>query len=431
MKCAKKIISVALVLMLALSVLVIPTSAAEPDIVIDVVATYQGQTSGGYDYYKFSVYLDSTLTLTGYQMSITWDNNVWQVLRATNYADQGALIANMVIDQKDPENILYTACDAYQNYGGGSWDYPGSPNGYTLMPGDGTAPGLAKISDDLLGAELKAAGYTGLYNTWAADQTDDYLLLSGGTLNGLNSPTSGRQMVLSWYMRLKDGVEDGTYEVGLNAKQLARLTGTYEADDVVAAINGGNLKEIPPERVTYNNAFVQIGDVAESSIVTEKGAQIRYTKTAEGDFANVYDVRTRATIAAADVTATFGTTDAAALETAITSVGFVYAPAGTAFDTAAAQAAAKAGSSSGGYTVAPVNYIQQEADGSLMFTCLVTGINTNQTGTGLQTYAYICVNGEYYFYDAVTTVSYNELFTNNWASAAGAYSWDSSVPSLG
>ena len=66
-----------------------------------------------------------------------------------------------------------------------------------------------------------------------------------------------------------------------------------------------------------------------------------------------------------------------------------------------------------------------------MFTCLVTGINTNQTGTGLQTYAYICVNGDYYFYDAATTVSYNELFTNNWASAAGAYGWDTSVPSLG
>ena len=43
MKSAKKILSVALVLMLALSVMVLPTSAAEPVVKADVVAEYQGR----------------------------------------------------------------------------------------------------------------------------------------------------------------------------------------------------------------------------------------------------------------------------------------------------------------------------------------------------------------------------------------------------
>lgn len=237
-------------------------------------------------------------------------------------------------------------------------------------------------------------------------------------------------------MTIQPDAPAGEYTIGFNQGSYENYTG-YSNDAAMGGVYGmyDDYGYGTSANYGFENAYCKfkvVTDEPAGSVVTEKGPQIRYTKTADGSFANAYDVRTRATIAAADVEATFGTKDAAALETAITSVGFVYAPAGTAFDTAAAQAAAKAGTSEGGYTVAPVNYIQQEADGSLMFTCLVTGINTNQTGTGLQTYAYICVNGEYYFYDAATTVSYNELFTNNWASAAGAYGWDSgNVPSLG
>ena len=252
--------------------------------------------------------------------------------------------------------------------------------------------------------------------------------------NGITTYEAYEKVPLyTFEMTIQPDAPAGTYTLGYNVSAYE----TYQsfAND---ATNGGvyGLYDDYGYGTACNYSFTNctfevVTDDVASSIVTEKGPQIRYTKTEDGSFANAYDVRTRATIAAADVEATFGTKDAAALETAITSVGFVYAPAGTAFDTAAAQAAAKAGTSQGGYTVAPVNYIQQEADGSLMFTCLVTGIDTNQTGTGLQTYAYICVNGVYYFYDAVTTVSYNELFTNNWANAATAYGWDTSVPSLG
>ena len=356
MKCAKKIISVALVLMLALSAMVLPTSAAEPVIKADVVAEYQGQTSGGYDYYKFSVYLDSTLSLSTYQLNITWDNAVWQMLRATNFADQSAFIANMCIDKNDTNNIMYQASYAYATYGGGNWDYGGSDGGYVLMPGDGTAPTLAKVSNTNMGAELTEAGYTGLYSTWMIDFTDSYMALSGGTLNGYNSPVSGRQMVLSWYMRLKDGVQPGNYEVGFNAKQLYRLTGTYNTEDAVESdLVGKNFKSIAPEQVTYTNAIVKVGEAGPA--VTKTQAEVKMTlneeKTAVDYAAAPFQFRVISSISEDDWNTYFNGDGSN-----INSVGFVAYKGDGAFDMETAKSVAMGGSAAD-YQAAKTDYIQK------------------------------------------------------------------------
>ena len=354
MKCAKKIISIALVLMLALSAMVLPTSAAEPVVTVDVIPEYQGQIRG-YDYYKFSVYLDSTLSLSAYQMSITWDNSVWQMLRASNFADQAAFIANMCIDQDDTKNIMYTSSDAYINYGGGNWDY-GSEGGYSLMPGDGTPPTFAKISDDLLGTELKDAGYTGLYTTWMVDSTDEYLCLSGGTLNGYNAPTSGKQMVISWYMRLKDGVQPGTYEVGFNAKQLSRLTATYCTEDAITApVAGKNVKSITQDQVTYTNAMVKVGEAG--PVVTKTQAEVKMTlnedKTAVDYAAAPFQFRVISSISEEDWNTYFGGNGQN-----INAVGFVAYKGDGAFDMETAKSVAMGGSVAD-YQAAKTDYIQK------------------------------------------------------------------------
>lgn len=355
MKSAKKILSVALVLMLALSVMVLPTSAAEPVVKADVVAEYQGQTSGGYDYYKFSVYLDSTLSLSAYQMNITWDSAVWQMLRATNFADQSAFVANMCIDKTDPENIMYDKSEAYQNYGGGNWDY-GSDDGYVLMPYDGTQPTFAKISNDNMGVELTDAGYTGLYSTWMVDFTDSYMTLSGGTMNGYDSPTSGRQMVLSWYMRLKDDVAPGSYEVGFNAKQFARLTGTYNTMDAVESdLVGVNKWSIAPEHVTYTNAVVKVGEAGPA--VTKTQAEVKMTlnedQTAVDYAAAPFQFRVISSISEDDWN-TYFNSDGSNIE----SVGFVAYKGDGAFDMETAKSVAM-GSSAADYQAAKTDYIQK------------------------------------------------------------------------
>ena len=355
MKSAKKILSVALVLMLALSVMVLPTSAAEPVVKADVVAEYQGQTSGGYDYYKFSVYLDSTLSLSAYQMNITWDSAVWQMLRATNFADQSAFVANMCIDKTDPENIMYDKSEAYQNYGGGNWDY-GSDDGYVLMPYDGTQPTFAKISNDNMGVELTDAGYTGLYSTWMVDFTDSYMTLSGGTMNGYDSPTSGRQMVLSWYMRLKDDVAPGSYEVGFNAKQFARLTGTYNTMDAVESdLVGVNKWSIAPEHVTYTNAVVKVGEAGPA--VTKTQAEVKMTlneeKTAVDYAAAPFQFRVISSISEDDWNTYFNGDGSN-----INSVGFVAYKGEGAFDMETAKSVAMGGSAAD-YQAAKTDYIQK------------------------------------------------------------------------
>ena len=106
------------------------------------------------------------------------------------------------------------------------------------------------------------------------------MTLSGGTMNGYDSPTSGRQMVLSWYMRLKDDVAPGSYEVGFNAKQFARLTGTYNTMDAVESdLVGVNKWSIAPEHVTYTNAVVKVGEAGPA--VTKTQAEVKMTLNEE------------------------------------------------------------------------------------------------------------------------------------------------------
>lgn len=358
MKCAKKIISVALVLMLALSVLIIPTSAYTPEITADVVATkMEGTSASGLEYYKFSVYLDSTVALTHYQLNITWDNSVWQLLNSKTLKNQAAFTATTVPIQDDPENIMLESSTVYQEYGGGNWDFPGSPNGYVLMtPDTGSTPTFAKISNDNMGEELTAAGYTGLYATWAVNFTDSYMTLSGGDYNGLNSPMSGKQMVLSWYMGVKEGVEPGNYEVGFNAKQFARLTGTYDSEDTVESINASHLKSITKDQVTYNNAIVTIGEAGPA--VTKSNAEVKMVLNAEKnavDFSadKAFQFRVTSSISEEDWNTYFGGNGQN-----INAVGFVAYNGDGAFDMETAKSVAKGGSAAG-YTAATTDYIQK------------------------------------------------------------------------
>ena len=418
MKSAKKILSVALVLMLALSVMVLPTSAAEPVVKADVVAEYQGQTSGGYDYYKFSVYLDSTLSLSAYQMNITWDSAVWQMLRATNFADQSAFVANMCIDKTDPENIMYDKSEAYQNYGGGNWDY-GSDDGYVLMPYDGTQPTFAKISNDNMGVELTDAGYTGLYSTWMVDFTDSYMTLSGGTMNGYDSPTSGRQMVLSWYMRLKDDVAPGSYEVGFNAKQFARLTGTYNTMDAVESdLVGVNKWSIAPEHVTYTNAVVKVGEAG--PVVAKSKAEVKMTPNSPTTVEDAFQFRVTSVITDADWDTYFANTEAGG-NNAITKLGFVAYKGTDGFDLETAKSVAKGGTAAG-YDKAETTYVQKETDSSDAYFGAIIQITSAETRSDATYIAYVEYTDaegatQYAFYDAAQTA----LLDTNYQTIVDSY----------
>lgn len=366
MKKSIKILSLALVLVMALSVMVLPTSAAEPTATAEVAYSYQGKTASGYDYYKFSVYLDTSLSLNAYQLNVTWDNAVWQLLNPSTKADS-KLFNKSVIDTADTENIMYKACDAYQLYGmegtgDGAWVSDACVEGYGYMPGDQANPTFAKISDTNMGAELKAAGYTGFYSAWAGDFTDHFLCISGGTVNQANSPTSGKVMVLSWYMRLKDNVAPGQYEVGFNAQQAYQLTAQYCWHDALTTKEcSDQLGDIPAGNIAYNNAVVTVG--AAGPALTYAGRQVKMTVKDGVVVSGTEQLRVVSTISAEDWNNYFAnTTNAEATTDKILDVGFVAFKGKLAdFDVDTAKAAAQdPKNAAAGYSVAATTYIQND-----------------------------------------------------------------------
>lgn len=150
-------------------------------------------------------------------------------------------------------------------------------------------------------------------------------------------------------------------------------------------------------------------------------SQIRFTRNDDGSYANMFDVRTRAMITDEDFKTYIADTNDEA-ELIISKVGFVYSRNATTFSTEDAKKVAQ-GETVSGYTDAPVNYIQ-DADGYYMFTCIVTNIPIKDVGESVTAYAYICINDEWYFFDAEVTADFNQLYSKNYPLAAEAYGWE-------
>lgn len=371
MKTASKIISVALALVLALSVFMMPASAADKGVDINarVTAEQVGTDANGLKIYKVGVYVNSSHSLVAIQVPISFDNNAFQLLRP-NKNNATVVNANMVIDKADTELAMYDG-DEYTQYEGAYAEGDVNPDyGYAMFPQDGTQPSLAKMADAMLGDELKAAGYLGLYWTWMVDFTDNYLLLSGGSQK--TKALAGDVKILTFYLKEKATAADGNYEIGFNAKQVDRLMGTYSTvDDVDSVIVGANKASITPAMVSYQNATITIGEEAKAPVLTKANSQVKMTATSATTVADAFQFRVISKISSEDWNDYFANTGKdGATENVITSVGFV-AYKGTAFDLEAAKAVAQAGKDSGDYAYADTDYICHEDGGVATFGCRI------------------------------------------------------------
>ncbi len=152
----------------------------------------------------------------------------------------------------------------------------------------------------------------------------------------------------------------------------------------------------------------------------EMSSQIRFDTNEDGSYAGTFDVRTRAKILDEDFNALIGSTNAEAEEN-IDSIGFVYTVNGENFSAESAQAVAQ-GKTVAGYVNAPVKNIQ-DCDGYYMFTCLVTDIPEFDRNYTLTAYAYICVNGKWYFANIPTNAEFSSLYSKYYPVAAEQYGW--------
>ena len=148
--------------------------------------------------------------------------------------------------------------------------------------------------------------------------------------------------------------------------------------------------------------------------------QIRFDRNEDGSYAGTFDVRTRVMISDEDFAKFVGTNNKEAIEN-IDKVGFIYTVNGANFSSEAAQAVAQ-GETVPGYVDAPVQYIQ-DADGYYMFTCLVTDIPDQDKEYVLTAYAYICVNGDWYFSEVPMDADFNNLYSIYYPVACEKYGW--------
>ena len=404
MKKVAKILSLALVLVMALSVFALPASALDVTVQAEVTATQVSEDASGNKIYKIDVWVDSSHSLTTLQLNLSWDDAAFQLLRP-NYNNAVVINANMVIDKDDPELAMYDG-NAYQAHDGAYMgDNVNQDYGYAMFPQDGTQPSLARISDGNLGDALVEQGYTGLYWAWMVDYTDNYLTISGGDQRGTESPLSGRIKVLAFYLKEKADAPDGNYTIGFNEAQTDRLTGTYTVHDVVdSVISSGveNSASIRPAMVSYTNAQIAIGE--DGPAVAKSRAQVKMTATSDTTVADAFTFRVISTITDADWDAYFANTAAGGDTSAIQRLGFVAYKGTEGFDMETAKAVAQ-GTPTEGYDVAWTDYVQKADDSSDAYfgaRLEITSAETRSDVTYVGVVEYLNADGTtaYAFYDA-------------------------------
>ena len=156
-------------------------------------------------------------------------------------------------------------------------------------------------------------------------------------------------------------------------------------------------------------------------ITQEMSSQIRFNRNADGSYAETFDVRTRAMISDEDFKSLVGATDSEAIKN-IDKIGFVYTINGENFSADSVQAVAQGGIVAG-YVDAPVKCVQ-DAGEYYMFTCLVTDIPATDRNYTLTAYAYICVNGKWYFSEEPMNADFNALYEKNYPIACEKYGWE-------
>lgn len=216
-------------------------------------------------------------------------------------------------------------------------------------------------------------------------------------------------------MKIADNAAPGEYVVGYNI-------GSYDNyHGIVTDVTMGGVAGTEEHYYTTTNDYgfgtvtIKVGGDVEESILQYSKAQIRFagigaTSTA-ADYKGTFDVRTIAKISQADFLAKFESEENAIAK--ISDIGFVYATTSNVavFDADTAKAVAEGGSAAN-YVKAPVTRIQHTADNAdYIFTCLIENIADADKTDGVGCLAYVCFDGEYIYFDAPVTVSYNTLYT--------------------
>ena len=220
------------------------------------------------------------------------------------------------------------------------------------------------------------------------------------TIEGIATSTDWNRMVTIYFEAIADDVTGA--EFGVFTDDCYTVDVNYDASGSSYFASATTYKAEVPSMNVVSNAVVEAA--AEPSPVFAKTSQIRYNGPVDGDYAP-FDVRTRAAMTADDFAAICGNDPINAID----KVGFVYADSTVGMTLANAEAVIAGGAVDGCVDV-PVEHIQTK-DGEYIWTCLLEDANY---ADAVDAVGYIVVNGEAYFFDAVTATDFSELY-ETWA----------------
>lgn len=243
----------------------------------------------------------------------------------------------------------------------------------------------------------------------------------------------------------KDGFYGSEFNLDEPIMTIALVVASDVADGTAlnAAITTGSRTSVPAQTAWkyYNNpgnaptaanlaaADIDVSQAVATATVGEEakailnpiGSQIRFN-TENDVYAGNFDYRYRAVISGADFAETFGSEDAA--KEMITDIGFVFAEGTDAFTMAQAKDVVENGSDVAGVTKKAVSYIQNRGS-DYMFTCLITGITDKTKSCTVLAYVGIDTDADgvadtFSYYPTVVSSSFEALYDQYKSNVQGA-----------
>ncbi|MBR5320231.1 MAG: hypothetical protein IKU41_00135 [Clostridia bacterium] len=418
-----KIISVALVLVLALSVMVMPTAAGTWDNGDDGVVKftfsaekYEGVDTMGVDatdIYAVTMYINSTAPITDFTVPVYYDATKFTPVDGT---DMSILDWEYTVDHSAGLNGV-----AYEVPAGSDLADTNKYAKANVLPANRTVNARGAISG--LGKGAFSSAITNLTDTdksvstvwWGGLDTNKYgviVLQYSPQANYCNLQAYGEDTpFLTFLFKLNAGADPVGGEFGFiegSTREYDVVTETVQTKFYYDGTSTVGYPEVHASSCTYE-------ETAAPSPVVKKSSQIRFNNGLEGDANFSFDVRTRAAMTAADFAAICG--DDATAVNAIESVGFVYADSSVGLTVADAKAAAT-GASVDGAVVVEVEHIQKTGT-EYVWTCLLTDADK---ADAVDAVGYITVGGTTYLFDAVSSTDFSALYNTYYPQYAATLS---------
>ncbi len=251
-----------------------------------------------------------------------------------------------------------------------------------------------------------------LYNKWGAGLPADTGVVYANidvatktktaylnTLEGIATYTDWVNMFTLYFEAIAGDVTGA--EFGVYTDDCFTVDGNYDSTGSTYYAGATSYAAAVPTMNVTANAVVEAA--AEPSPVFAKSSQMRFNNGVEGDANFSFDARTRAAMTADDFAAICG--DDAAAKDAIEAVGFVYADSSVGLTLENAKAAV-AGTAVDGAVVVEVNHIQKSGS-EYIWTCLLTDADYD---AAVDAVGYITVGGTTYFFDAVSSTDFGDLY---------------------